>query len=141
MRELFLSYALAQVGIRYKWGGNNPVDGFDCSGLIQWLLASVGLDPPGRQNAKQLYEHFSAQGGIQNEKVFGCLAFFGKSRSDISHVALILNESQMLESGGGDHLCLTEADAAARSACVKISMISRRSDLITTLKPRYPWVG
>jgi cell wall-associated NlpC family hydrolase len=37
--------ALAQVGVRYKRSGSTPA-GFDCSGLVNFAWASVGVDLP-----------------------------------------------------------------------------------------------
>jgi cell wall-associated NlpC family hydrolase len=38
--------ALRMVGTPYRWGGESPAGGFDCSGLVRWAYGQVGVDLP-----------------------------------------------------------------------------------------------
>jgi peptidoglycan DL-endopeptidase CwlO len=44
--ERAVRYALDAVGIPYRWGGESPGTGFDCSGLVRWAYGHVGIDLP-----------------------------------------------------------------------------------------------
>lgn len=45
--DRLVELALAQVGKRYVWGAAGPQT-FDCSGLVVWLYAQIGLHVPAR---------------------------------------------------------------------------------------------
>lgn len=38
--------AMTQLGVPYVWGAESPADGFDCSGLVQWSYAQIGVQLP-----------------------------------------------------------------------------------------------
>lgn len=38
--------ALTAVGTPYRYGGESPASGFDCSGLVRWAYGKIGLDLP-----------------------------------------------------------------------------------------------
>jgi peptidoglycan DL-endopeptidase CwlO len=38
--------AKAHLGVPYVWGGVSPVDGWDCSGYVQWVFGQVGIKLP-----------------------------------------------------------------------------------------------
>jgi len=42
-REIALSYLKTLQGLPYKWGGNDSIEGYDCSGLAVEMLKSVGI--------------------------------------------------------------------------------------------------
>jgi cell wall-associated NlpC family hydrolase len=41
-----LAAAESQIGVPYRWGGESPGGGFDCSGLTQWAWRQAGVDLP-----------------------------------------------------------------------------------------------
>jgi cell wall-associated NlpC family hydrolase len=41
-----VSAAESQLGVAYVFGGANPSEGFDCSGLVQWAWAQAGVTIP-----------------------------------------------------------------------------------------------
>ena len=54
LRDSIVAMARAQIGTRYKFGGGTPEKGFDCSGLVKFVMAALNLDVPrtARQQAK-----------------------------------------------------------------------------------------
>jgi cell wall-associated NlpC family hydrolase len=49
--ERAATLALRMVGTPYRWGGESPESGFDCSGLVRWAYGRVGVDLPHNSNA------------------------------------------------------------------------------------------
>lgn len=137
--DILKAVALSFLHVPYKWGGDDP-SGIDCSGLVQEILASVGIDPPGDQNAQALYNHFE-RNGSWNSYGFGALAFFGESALKITHVGFCLDTNLMIEAGGGGSKTNTPQDAIAQNAFVRVRPIKRRKDLVAVIKPRYDLLG
>jgi cell wall-associated NlpC family hydrolase len=42
----FVTECLRQVGNKYTWGGEDPLGGFDCSGLVEWAASQFGVVLP-----------------------------------------------------------------------------------------------
>lgn len=130
-------YAMSFVGLPYRWGGDDPIGGYDCSGLVQEILASVGLEPPTDLTAQGLYHYFKNR--TQSDRIgAGALAFYGKSIDAISHVALCIDHFRCIEAGGGGRATTTEDQAERDNAFVRIRPIKKRPDLIAVLMPNYP---
>lgn|GEM_PF-643466 len=53
--------ARSSIGVRYKFGGNSPQTGFDCSGLVCWSYEQVGVSLPRRARDQLMF-------GIQVDK-------------------------------------------------------------------------
>jgi cell wall-associated NlpC family hydrolase len=137
--ELLQRYALSFVGVPYIWGGESPMHGYDCSGLVQEILRSVGLDPPGDQTAHMLWDHFRRQGGAVQPQL-GALAFYGDD-TRIKHIAFCLDDHRVLEAGGGNSKCQDVEDAKHYRAFVRVRPFKRRRDYLECLMPPYPaWV-
>lgn len=45
-RNSVVAAARSLTGVRYKWGGDSPQTGFDCSGLTWWAYRQVGVTLP-----------------------------------------------------------------------------------------------
>lgn len=123
-------------GRPYIWRGDGSAKywgGVDCSGYIQLVLGVVGLDPKGDQTAQALFNAYKLK--KTEARIEGCLLFFGKSTSEIHHVAYCLSPSFMIEAGGGNSKCTTVSIAESMGACVKVSKVSRRSDLVAVVNP------
>lgn len=136
--EYVKAYALALLGKPYKWGGNNALTGFDCSGLVLELLRSAGHGLPD-MSSQQIFDHFkNAQWNVYG---LGSLAFFGRDAARITHIAFLLNEYQMIEAGGGDSTTVNRSEAEAKNAVVRIRPIKARKDLVAVIKPDYSTIG
>lgn len=85
--------ALGFIGVRYKWGGNSPETGFDCSGLIRYVYHEVtGRSLPG--NAREI-----SQVGTtidRSELRPGDLVFFNTLRRPFSHVGIYLGNARFV---------------------------------------------
>ena len=141
---LVIAYAQSLIGTPYKWGGNNPITGLDCSGLgMELLRASGEIDNPSLDlTAQEIYDHLVARGGSVGAYSQGTFAFYGESVTKITHVAFMVSPYQIIEAGGGGHKTLSVEDAAKNNAFVRLRDIKYRKDgLVATVKPRYASIG
>jgi len=46
VRDSLVALARAQIGRRYRFGGTSPESGFDCSGFVRYVLASLKVQLP-----------------------------------------------------------------------------------------------
>lgn len=121
-----LAYGWVKRGTPYLWGGDDPIKGFDCSGLISELLRVTGrLKYRERLSSQQLYQRFSGH-EVVPPVLPGDLLFFG---TPVGHCAIALDGQSMIEAGGGDSGTDTEDEAARSNAFVRIRPINMRQDL------------
>lgn len=122
--ELALSVAYKMLGEPYVWAGDDPMAGFDCSGLLVEILKSAGRLPPvGDWTADDLMRMFRTSG----DKLPGVLVFWG-SRAKATHIEMIydvLDSGRILTIGasGGTSKVKDVRDAILQNAYVKIRPI------------------
>ncbi len=84
------------LGIRYKWGGNNPKKGIDCSKFAQLVFKKYGVTLP-RVSGDQ-YNYALKHGkkiSMKNAKK-GDLIFFRTRHRRIGHVGIIIDPKKHL---------------------------------------------
>jgi cell wall-associated NlpC family hydrolase len=87
------STALDLIGIRYKWGGNTPETGLDCSGLVRYVFLQVtGVTLP--RTAKDM-SRLGTEVAV-NDLQPGDLVFFNTRRFAFSHVGIYLGDNQFI---------------------------------------------
>lgn len=106
------------LGVRYVWGGSNPTQGLDCSGLLYWIQKKAGSNV-GRLTASS-YSKLGAKIPIGQQKV-GDFLFFG---TPVTHCAIYVGNGYMIESRGG-----RKNTASNPGIGVVKSLVTRRSDL------------
>lgn len=123
-REIALDLALRMWGKEYIWGGDDPITGFDCSGMMVEILQSVGILPRNMDlTAQGLSDHFMLQA---TKTLFpGCLVFW-KRGGNIGHVEMVYARVPIgggyltIGASGGTSATRTRAEAIAQNAYVKI---------------------
>jgi cell wall-associated NlpC family hydrolase len=84
--------SIQYLGVPYKWGGTDPSNGLDCSGLVQRVFANAGVTLP-RTSAEQATTGTEVAGGLANAQP-GDLVFFG---SPVHHVGIYAGNGMMVE--------------------------------------------
>lgn len=85
-RQKVVDYGKKFVGTNYKYAGQSPKTGFDCSGFTSYVLNEYGvpISPASSVQAKEGRK-------VPLEKVMpGDLIFFGESKRKISHVGMVV---------------------------------------------------
>ena len=87
--------ALGLVGTPYRWGGNTPDSGFDCSGLIKYVYNdAAGISLP-RTTREMIV--MRAQSIGQDKLQTGDLLFFATNGgSQVSHAGIYVGEGRFV---------------------------------------------
>jgi cell wall-associated NlpC family hydrolase len=87
--------ARSQIGMPYVWGASDPQVGFDCSGLVEWVYAQVGVVLP--RTAQAQYD--ATPRLLQDQLQPGDLVFFANtypSAEPITHVGIYVGNGLMI---------------------------------------------
>jgi cell wall-associated NlpC family hydrolase len=92
LRDSLVAMARAQVGTRYVHGGELPDRGFDCSGLVRYVMATLRVDLP-RTAAQQ--GHMGLAIGRDTSRLRpGDLLTFGKTKQGVSHIGIYVGQGR-----------------------------------------------
>jgi cell wall-associated NlpC family hydrolase len=93
-RDSIIENTRELLGVRYKWAGLNPAKGLDCSGIVKYVFAKLGIELPHR--AAELAKLGDAVTKDTSEMQPGDLLVFGKKGKRISHVGIYVGDGKMI---------------------------------------------
>jgi cell wall-associated NlpC family hydrolase len=94
LRDSVVLMARAQLGRRYRLGGQTPAKGFDCSGLVTYVMSSLNLSLP--RTAKQQATQGLALTKDTSVLLPGDLLTFAKPKKGVSHVGIYVGDGKYI---------------------------------------------
>jgi cell wall-associated NlpC family hydrolase len=94
LRDSVVAVARAQVGKKYRTGGTSPDRGFDCSGLVKYVLEALRFEVP-----RTAREQSRIGAAIQRDTTQlqpGDLLLFGKPQAGVSHVGIYVGNGRFV---------------------------------------------
>src|ERR1051325_3265743 len=95
LRDSIVALARAQIGTRYRHGGASPQRGFDCSGLVQYVMARFAMIVP--RTAKQ-----QAAVGVPVDRDTSLLrpgdllTFASNAKANVSHIGIYIGNGRFV---------------------------------------------
>jgi len=95
LRDSIVALTRAQIGTRYLHGGASPQRGFDCSGLIQYVMARFSMVLPRTARAQ-------ATAGVPVERDTSLLrpgdllTFASTDKASISHIGIYVGDGRFV---------------------------------------------
>jgi cell wall-associated NlpC family hydrolase len=124
LRDSIVALARAQVGRRYLHGGATPTRGFDCSGLVEYVLTSLRIDVPrtSREQSK-IGNAIARDPGVLRR---GDLLLFGKEADGISHIGIYVGNGRFVHASSVAGRVIESPLNRPPSALIKVFMSARR---------------
>jgi cell wall-associated NlpC family hydrolase len=99
-RDSVIEHARDLLGVKYKWAGLNPDKGLDCSGIVKYVFAKLGIDLP----------HHAATLAKMGDPIMrdtaamqpGDLLYFGKGKR-VSHIGIYVGDGMMIQASSSAH--------------------------------------
>ena len=97
-RDSIVAAARAQLGKRYVWGAETPSRGFDCSGLVKFVLSLFRLDMPRTARYQSL-----AGSAVEKDTARlrpGDLLTFGRGKT-VTHIGIYVGDGKFVHASTG----------------------------------------
>jgi cell wall-associated NlpC family hydrolase len=95
LRDSVVSFAKRQLGKRYQLGGSTPTQGFDCSGLVKYVMSAFKLELP--RTAMDQAKEGTAVKKDTSRLLPGDLLTFGRTKmSPVSHVGIYVGDGRYI---------------------------------------------
>lgn len=95
-RSRVINTLMAQLGKPYRWGGDSPHTGFDCSGLVYYTWhKALNVHLP--RTASDMYNHLKAGVVSRHQLQPGDIVFFAITGNGIDHVGVYLGNGHFIE--------------------------------------------
>ena len=100
LRDSVVSRARAQLGKRYRYGGETPKHGFDCSGLVSYVMSGLSYIVPRTAAAQALV-------GLEIVRdtarlLPGDLVTFGRGKT-ITHIGIYVGNGKFIQASSRAH--------------------------------------
>jgi cell wall-associated NlpC family hydrolase len=124
LRDSVVALARAQVGRRYVIGGASPKAGFDCSGLVKYVLRSLDIELPRTARAQAK----SGWAVARDPRVLrpGDLLLFGKKQDGISHVGIYVGNGRYVHASSVAGRVIESPLYHPASSMIKVLKSARR---------------
>lgn len=93
LRDSIVALARAQIGTRYVYGGASPDRGFDCSGLVKYIVSALHISLP--RTARAQARAGRAVPADTSRLLPGDLLTFGRG-GRISHVGIYVGDGRFV---------------------------------------------
>jgi cell wall-associated NlpC family hydrolase len=124
LRDSVVTIARAQVGKRYSPGGTSPERGFDCSGLVKFVLEAFKVEAP--RTAKE-QSRFGEEIPRDTARLLaGDVLLFGKPTSGVSHVGIYVGNGRFVHASSVAGRVIESPIDRPPSPLIKIFKSARR---------------
>ena len=96
-RKIIVQHAINSLGLPYKWGGQSPQTGFDCSGLIDYTHQKADIIIP--RTAKAQFDNSTAL-SKKNLKAGDLIFFKNPKGNKVYHVAIFIGDGVFVHAPG-----------------------------------------
>ena len=95
LRDSIVALTRAQIGTRYRHGGASPKRGFDCSGLVQYVMSRFAMTLP-RTARAQAVSGVAVDRDTSLLRPGDLLTFASADKATISHIGIYVGDGHFV---------------------------------------------